>query len=172
MENVSNSSLVIEASNGHVIRQGKSYFFYSDQPGSTEISIYKLVRGKRHKIGQNGFIVKRVPNPIVRFGPRGDGDSIRKAELLNYEYLWAGLEYFDPEDIKYKVDSFTVYFFTNDLCKPSSRKNVSAKISEELKLQFSNLKANDVIVFREIFVKRLIDGATTMIRPTILFVKE
>lgn len=89
-----------------------------------------------------------------------------KIELANQQFVRADLEEGDI-DMSYAVDSFMVCIVPNDTCKYNVIKNIGQEISKEIQNEFRQLKENDVIIFKKIFVKAS-DGTSVELMPVMI----
>jgi hypothetical protein len=106
---------------------------------------------------------------MFKIGPYSNDSLARRAILKVQEYVRAEVVNSDFE-AKYRIDSFTVCVYS-DSCKPKEIMNIGNKISDEAKDAFTNLKQNDVIVFKKIYAKGF-DGIEILLTPCILTITE
>lgn len=150
VENNSNKSLLVKATNGKVTVDDGQYSFRSDSIGVTEIIVYKRSKAKLIRLGSAFFRVKGLPLPTFKIG--SGRPVVTKMELANQEYVRSELDNFDI-DARFAIDSFTVCIVPNDSCRYASVKNIGGKINDEIRNGFNQLKENDVVIFKKIFAK-------------------
>jgi len=166
--NYSDKSLVIKAKNGIIVKKEDGYIFRGENPGATEISIFRKSYSKLIKIGTSAFRVKNLPMPVFKIG---SGRSVvSKVELANQQFVRADLENYDI-DIRFHIDSFSVCIVPNDTCKFGTLKNIGNKINEKIINEFQKLKENDVVIFKNIFAKWP-DGSTMELMPVMITISK
>ena len=163
VENTSNKSLIVKTTNGKISGANGNYIFRGNEVGTAEISIYKKANNKLVKIGSSYFRVKMIPPPVFKIG--SGRRLVPKAELVAQQYARADYD----EDIRSKVDSFEVCIVSGDTCKVN-KKNIGNEISEAIRNEFQQLKANDVVIFKNIFATGP-DG-TRELEPVMITIKE
>jgi hypothetical protein len=164
VENTSSNSLIIKTDNGTITGNNGRYEFQGGKVGTAQITLYKKSNGKIKEIGKGFFRVKQLPLPIFKIA--SGKDRMPKVEIANQQYVRAELENFDI-DIRYSIDSFKICIVSSDTCKFSVKTNYGNKISEEIRNDFNMLKQNDVVVFKDIFIKQP-DGTQDMLAPRII----
>ena len=147
VENVSAGSVYIKTDNGVVTVKDGKYLFHPDHSCYADIIVYKKVNSKLAEVGKWQFRVYLIPDPIFKIGP--GIDSILKVELANQEFARAEPDG-DFGDYRPKLDSFTVCIIKTDTCSYIEKINVGNKISDEIKNEFRKLKANDIVLFKNI----------------------
>jgi GldM C-terminal domain len=164
VENIPSNSIIVKSDNGTITGNNGRYEFQGGKVGRTQITLYKKINGKIKEIGKGFFRVKQLPLPIFKIA--SGKDRMPKVEIANQQYVRAELEDFDI-DIRYNIDSFKVCIVSSDTCKFSVKTNYGNKISEEILNEFKMLKQNDVVVFKDIFIKQP-DGTQDMLAPRII----
>ena len=144
---------VLPAGGGTLVRVDTGWVIkdLSADAYNVTIKIFADDKGENKFMGEQLFRVKRLPDPIARIIGSSDGKISRKRMLANPFLLCQLPEWVDFE-YDFKVTSFTMfipqgggYFVTE--------KSESQMFSEKMRSQMSNLKKNDVIVFRDIKVR-------------------
>lgn len=169
VENYPCNSIVVKTDNGKVLGKACSYYFHTDTGWKANIILYKKVKGHLIKIGSSIFRVKPIPDPIAKVGPSAGGD-IQKAVLRNQQYIRADYEGFDI-DIRTPIDSFSVYFISGDTCISKHVKNYTGKFSKELIDALSEIKQNDIVIFKDIYTTRY-NKEVKILKPVFLFIKD
>ncbi len=169
VDGFSTKNLTIKATNGKIEKDDyNSYLFRPKNVGPSEIIVYSKINGKLKEIGRSQFRCKNLPLPTFHIG---SGKKIKsKNEIAAQEYVRAELENFDI-DIRYQIDSFKVCIFSGDTCKYYIKKNIGNKLNDEVKSLFKELQNEDVIVFKDIFIKEP-DGTSALIAPLIITIKD
>jgi len=168
VENTSNKSIVVKSTNGTVTDENGHYNFEAKQKGKAEISIYKKTDKKLLKIGTGYFRVKTLPLPVFKIG--AGGDSMTRTELANQQFVRAQLEGFDFQ-ANFQIDSFVVCILPKDTCRYIAKKNIGNRISAEIQEEFRRLKENDLVIFKDIFIKTL-DGAEKELMPVMITIHK
>lgn len=164
VENNSNKSLIVKASDGKITGQNGKYIFTANEPGKSEITVFKKQKNKMTRIGSAFFRVKAIPLPTFKIGRASH--SMVKVELANQQYVRAELDGFDF-DARFSIDSFSVCIVTNDTCKHTVIKNIGGKINEEIRNEFQKMKENDVVIFKNIFAQGP-DGSQMELIPVMI----
>jgi hypothetical protein len=167
-ENISRKMLIVKTDNGVISGENGIYVFRGSQIGKTTIILYKKVNGKLKEIGRNYFRIKNIPDPTFKIG--SGRDTMRNTELASQLYVRAELENFEI-DGTFQIISFTVCIISSDTCKYKELKNISNKISSEIRDEFQLLKNNDAVVFKSITGKRF-DGSVFALRPIVIVIKD
>ena len=163
------SNLIIKTTNGEISKDySNKYIFRSKSVGPSEIILYSNKNGKVKEIGRSIFRSKNLPLPTFRIGSNINVKT--KSEIIAQEYVRAELDNFDF-DIKFTIDSFKILIFSSDTCKYSITQNFGNKLNAEVKAQFQELRNSDVVVFKDIFIRRP-DGSSALIEPLIITIKE
>jgi hypothetical protein len=164
VENMSCEDITVTTNNGKISGSNCRYIFSGGTIGPANIAVYKKVKGKMQVIGIWPFRVKHLPLPVFKIAH--GKDKISKPEIANQEYVRAEFENIDL-DSHFIIDSFKVCIVSSDTCKFSIKTNYGNKISEEIRDEFKKLKQNDVVVFKDIFIKQP-DGTEAKLEPRII----
>lgn len=147
-ENLSSKSVIVKTDNGSIEGSNGHYTFYSKLAGVTNIILYKKVNGKIKEIGRNTFKIKTIPYPTFKIG--SGKDRIPIPELQSQQFVRADMDGYFGYDVHYSIDSFTVCIISTDTCRYIELDNAGNKISDEMKAEFSLLKPNDILIFKNI----------------------
>ena len=147
VENVSARSVYVKTDNGIIAVEDGRYIFRPDHPGWANIIVFKKANTKLIEVGKWPFRVHQISDPIFKIG--SGLDSIRKVELANQEFARAEPNG-DFGDYNPRLDSFTVCIIRIDSFSYVEKINVGNKISDEIKKEFSKLKTNDIVLFKNI----------------------
>lgn len=162
---VPTKSLVIKATLGQVYYQDNFYYFKSEVPGVTEITLYQKTNGHLRKIGSNHFRVNVIPDPIFKIA--SGKDSIKVVEFINQQYVRAELEGGFDSDIHFRVLKFTATIISKDSCRYKVIDNETSQISEILRSEFYKLVSMDIVIFSNILVSGM--GRERIIKPRMFF---
>jgi hypothetical protein len=168
VENVDCKSLIVQTDNGTIVGNNGEYIFHGSKVGPAQITLYKKINGKNRMIGKSYFRVKNFPLPIFKIA--SGKDRMPKIEIASQLYVRAELENMDI-DIKYYIDSFTICIISSDTCGSFIAKNLGNKLNETITSRFSTLKANDVVVFKDIFIK-LPDSNPAKLAPVMVTIYD
>ena len=164
VENLSSKEIVLKTDNGTITGMNGQYEFMPGKGTAATISIYKKRNGKLIKVGQAAYRVKNIPYPVFKIG--SGKDKVSKPEIANQQYVRAELEGIDM-DANFTIDSFDVCIVASDTCKFLVRKNVGNKLSDEIRNDFNLLKPNDIVIFKNIYFRRL-DGVSDQLVPVMI----
>ena len=168
-EKIPCNQIVVSTDKGQINGIGCTYIYRDFDPGFVNIKLSKKEDGKLSEIGQRGFRVKNIPNPIPKIGPSSGGD-IQKVVLINQKFLRAELDFFDY-DVKFNVDSFTICIIRNDTCLYKEISNVGSKLNDKVIAALKEIKKGDFIIFKKIFAKGP-DAIERLISPLVLTISE
>ena len=149
---VKSKDLIVVPVNGTLIGENGKYVFKPIDNVQTREAYLKIFvkKGKDSiKAGVFAFRIKRVPRPTLYFGTK-NGGNISKVELSAQVALFANLDNFVYEGIKYTVTSFDISLFSPKMHLTHCNKgqipdNISRQIIE-------NSNAWDLIVFSRVYV--------------------
>ena len=161
-------SLIVKTTNGTITGQNGAYIYRGNTMGTAEISVYLKKGNKLVRQGSSFFRVKNIPPPVFKIG--SGKSAVSKAEIANQNYVRAELENFDF-DIRFTIDSFSVYFIPSDTCICALIKNIGNKINDTLKTALQKLKPNDQLVFKNIYAKHP-NGESIELYPVFVRINE
>jgi gliding motility-associated protein GldM len=125
-----------------------SYIARVDKQGKANVTVYYEPKpGERKNLGTKEFRVKRIPDPVCKFGGRATG-KLARAVMAASSGLIAELENFDF-DARFTVKSFT---FTITLKSGDAipYKSSSAYLTQEMKDAIGRIRPGEKIYFDEI----------------------
>lgn len=166
IENLPTQSIILKTNNGKITGSNGHYIYSGGTVGPANIVVYKKVNGNIKLLGLWPFRVKHLPLPVFKIG--SGKNKMPATEIASQEYVRAALENIDI-DMRYTIDSFTVCIISSDTCKFTVKKNYGNKISAEIKNEFLLLHQNDIVVFKDIFIKQP-DGTEDAIAPVMITV--
>lgn len=109
----SNQVSVSTSGGGSLSRKGGSNYVFKPTPGgSTKEVIFRIsatdAKGNRASLGSQKFRIKDLPSPIIRLGRYSEG-VVDPAAIVTSPYLFAELEDFLFEGVKFSVTQFDLY---------------------------------------------------------------
>jgi GldM C-terminal domain len=170
-ENYSCASLIVKIDNGKIDEKNGHYICKPKRIGKATITVYQNQNGKLKKIGKGEFRVKRLfdmPNIQTAIGPCINDCSVSAEVLAAQEFIRSDVVNTEF-NARIPIDSFSVYIYSNCTCKIIHKKG--NRITDDIKQEFHSLKANDIVVFRNIY-GILQDGTIRELNPVMLFIKD
>jgi hypothetical protein len=164
VENQSNTSLVVKASNGTIAGSNGIYTIRSNKVGVCSITVYRNEKRILVKLGMRQFRMKALSAPVFKIG---SGRSVvSKIELMNQQYVRAEMQNFGICG-NFGIDSFSVCIVSSDSCRYVLKKNLGSEIHNDLQQAFSSLQEKDVVIFKNIYAKGL-DGSSILLEPVMI----
>lgn len=153
----------IKISNGSIIdKDSGNYIIRVSEGRETSISIFTIgVNGKDELLTKKIFRVKRVPDPIAKFGGKYGSSTITRTELLSAIGVIADLENFDF-DLKFQVLEFDVTATIGGFeLNKTSKTNM---VTEEQRNLLRQLKSGQKVYIENIKIKGE-DGTIRTLAP-------
>ena len=146
---------------------GTIYIYRPIEPGKNSIIVSE--KATRKEIGRVFFTVKYVPDPVAKIDTSGGG-NISKSILMNQHLLKTEIQNFDF-DLVCQPESFTVLIMNMDACTHEEIKNTGNNFNDKTIQAFKNIRENETIIFKDIFVK-FPDGRSHFIVPIVFTVAD
>ncbi|MEJ7692267.1 gliding motility protein GldM [Daejeonella sp.] len=100
-------NLVVSMTGGSISGSNGKYTVTVNSPGTiAKVTVSANINGKNQNVGTSDFRVKRIPDPIAKFGGKNSG-TLSSVIIKNSNALFAILENFDF-DAKFRVTKFSL----------------------------------------------------------------
>jgi hypothetical protein len=164
---VPSEEIIVETDNGKIEGELGNYIIRPGKPGTAQIKVYRVKKGKQELLQESEFRVKTVPDPVAMIADHRGGE-ISRDELLGADKVNVLIQNFDF-DLSFKVTEFTITTVINGYFKHVSSK--SSEITEEQKDLIRSLKAGSPVFIQDIKAIGP-DGAIRTLNPISLKISE
>lgn len=145
------TDLRVSTDNG-TIERGNGYFtLYPAKVGIAKITVKVKENNKLKLIGTSDFIVRILPEPVLKIG--SGKDSVRAIEIASQLYARAEIDenniFICSEWFRYTVDSFTIQIIKDTSVTPP-HVNIGNKLDELTKERLKKLNPGDKVLLTNI----------------------
>ena len=173
IENSPCNQIELQTDNGKIYKDKHCKFYYEASIlGRTIVTIYKIKRHKRIKIGEENYDVRELPKPIAFVGVSNNKDTVNKNTFRAQQGLLNSLVAFDENyypstGVNLSVQDYTITIWRKDsiIYTENTKGNT---FSDKTATAFGQLQTNDKVIFTNIKIQIIKD----FLDPVLYIIKE
>lgn len=148
---VPSEDLDVSISAGNIVKNSNGKYTVRITGGNKAVvSVFAKFGNEKKKMGEAEFRVKRVPDPVAKFGGKTGSANISRSDLTTALGLIADLENFDF-NLKFQVISFDISVLEGQFIK--TKGSNGNMVSPEQKDMLKNVKPGNKVFIENIKVK-------------------